>query len=301
MTLKDNIRKILKEDADFSTKFKRRYNWFKNYIKHCFVMEYPCDFENFTAFMQGIHQEIREAIFDGTYYDGEPVSDWLTYEEGAKFVDRHMITQLKEHYYDECGVSLKEESNNQQPKDLSPIIEQLLEGLKHRNKGIICDIKVTAPFNRKTIEPDKSFKHYKIEITFLGGPKRIHEDITDEAWTKAYDYLEQPTDTYSKYVDECGDSLNEQVESNDPDYSLETLNAIKKFVKVLELPLVKDFDVEWSEEQGLYRIKLYYLSRGNIKDINVLQNNEGKLQSVRPFFGLSPYTVAIQSYVVDEK
>ena len=202
MTLKDNIRKILKEDADFSTKFKRRYNWFKNYIKHCFVMEYPCDFENFTAFMQGIHQEIREAIFDGTYYDGEPVSDWLTYEEGAKFVDRHMITQLKEHYYDECGGSF---------------------------------------------------------------------------------------------------SVNEQIESNDPDYSLETLNAIKKFVKVLELPLVKDFDVEWSEEQGLYRIKLYYLSRGNIKDINVLQNNEGKLQSVRPFFGLSPYTVAIQSYVVDEK
>ena len=202
MTLKDNIRKILKEDADFSTKFKRRYNWFKNYIKHCFVMEYPCDFENFTAFMQGIHQEIREAIFDGTYYDGEPVSDWLTYEEGAKFVDRHMITQLKEHYYDECGGSF---------------------------------------------------------------------------------------------------SINEQVDSNDPDYSLETLNAIKKFVKVLELPLVKNFDVEWSEEQGLYRIKLYYLSRGNIKDINVLQNNEGKLQSVRPFFGLSPYTVAIQSYVVDEK
>ena len=202
MTLKDNIRKILKEDTDFSTKFKRRYNWFKNYIKHCFVMEYPCDFENFTAFMQGIHQEIREAIFDGTYYDGEPVSDWLTYEEGAKFVDRHMITQLKEHYYDECGGSF---------------------------------------------------------------------------------------------------SVNEQIESNDPDYSLETLNAIKKFVKVLELPLVKDFDVEWSEEQGLYRIKLYYLSRGNIKDINVLQNNEGKLQSVRPFFGLSPYTVAIQSYVVDEK
>ena len=63
---------------------------------------------------------------------------------------------------------LKEEINNQKPKDLSPIIARLLDGLKYRNEGIICDIKVTAPFNRKTIEPDKSFKHYKIEITFNG-------------------------------------------------------------------------------------------------------------------------------------
>jgi hypothetical protein len=197
---------------------------------------------------------------------------------------------------------LKEEINNQKPKDLSPIIERLLDGLKYRNEGIICDIKVTVPFNRKTIEPDKSFKHYKIEITFLGSPKRIHEDIMDEAWTKAYDYLEQPTDLYSKYVDECGDSLNEQVESNDPDYSPETLNAIKRFVEMLELPLVKNFDVEWSEEQGLYRIKLYYLSRGNIKDINVLQDNDNKLTStVRTFLGLGPYTIAVQNYTIDEK
>ena len=151
---------------------------------------------------------------------------------------------------------LKEEINNQQPKNLSLIIERLLEGLKYRNEGIICDIKVMVPFNRKTIEPDKSFKNYKIEITFLGSPKRIHEYIMDEAWTKVYDYLEQPTDLYSKYVDECGDSLNEQVESNDPDYSPETMKAIKKFVKVLELPLVKDFDIEWSETQGFYNIKL---------------------------------------------
>jgi hypothetical protein len=202
MTLKDKIRKILKEDADFSTKFKRRYNWIKNYIKYCFVMDYPCDFENFSAFMQGIHQEINEAVFAGMY-DGEPVSDWLTYEEGVKFVDRHMITQLKEHYYNECGGSF---------------------------------------------------------------------------------------------------SVNEQIESNDPDYSPETLNAIKRFVEMLELPLVKNFDVEWSEEQGLYRIKLYYLSRGNIKDINVLQDNDNKLTStVRTFLGLGPYTIAVQNYTIDNK
>jgi len=201
MTLKDKIRKILKEDDNFSTKFKRRYDWFKNYIKYCFVMEYPCDFKTFTAFIEGIHQEIWEAIFAGMY-DGKPVSDWLTYEEGVKFVDRYMWTQLKEHYYNECGGSF---------------------------------------------------------------------------------------------------SVNEQIESNDPDYSPETLKAIKKFVKVLELPLVKDFDIEWSETQGFYNIKLYYLSRGNIGDINIMRDNEQKLQSVRPFFGLGPYTVAIQSYVVDKK
>ena len=52
-------------------------------------------------------------------------------------------------------------------KDLSPMIRESLNSFIERNKHIVCDIEVTAPWNRETIEPDKSFKHYKVLVTFI--------------------------------------------------------------------------------------------------------------------------------------
>ena len=99
-------------------------------------------------------------------------------------------------------------------KDLSPIIRDSLNSIIERNKDIICDIEVTAPWNRETIEPDKSFEHYKVLITFIGGEgskyfpetpeiqdKYYH--IEDEIWEVVYGYFNEAIDVYSKKVKNC--------------------------------------------------------------------------------------------------
>jgi len=99
--LKESIRTILREETEFSLQFRRRISLFEILMKNNFVTNYPCDFENFTAFMQGIHNEIREYISEGYDQEGE-ISAWLTYEEGAKYVERYMIDFFKEFYVSQC-------------------------------------------------------------------------------------------------------------------------------------------------------------------------------------------------------
>jgi hypothetical protein len=99
--LKESIRTILREETEFSLQFRRRISLFEILMKNNFVTNYPCDFENFTAFMQGIHNEIREYISEGYDQQGE-ISAWLTYEEGAKYVERYMIDFFKEFYVSQC-------------------------------------------------------------------------------------------------------------------------------------------------------------------------------------------------------
>jgi hypothetical protein len=99
--LKESIRTILREETEFSPQFRRRISLFEILMKNNFVTNYPCDFENFTAFMQGIHHEIREYVSEG-YDESGPISDWLIYKEGAKYVDRYMIDYFKEFYVSKC-------------------------------------------------------------------------------------------------------------------------------------------------------------------------------------------------------
>jgi hypothetical protein len=100
--MKDLIKKILKEETKYSSEFKRRVNWFRDFIINSFAMEYPCDYEDFTHFMMGIHSEIEGAVSDGEGYDGKPVSDWLTYDEGVNYVEEFMIDELKEYFFSKC-------------------------------------------------------------------------------------------------------------------------------------------------------------------------------------------------------
>lgn len=99
-------------------------------------------------------------------------------------------------------------------KDLSPIIRDSLNSIIERNKDIVCNIEVTAPWNRETIEPDKSFEHYKVLVTFIGGhgskyfpetpeiqDKYYH--IEDEIWEVVYGYFNEAIDVYSKKVKNC--------------------------------------------------------------------------------------------------
>ena len=113
-------------------------------------------------------------------------------------------------------------------KDLSTMIRESLNGLIDRNKHIVCDIEVTAPWNRETIEPEKSFKHYKVLIKFIGGygtkyfpttqaVQEKYDNIMDEVWETVYGFFGEPTDVYSKKVKECiTTEKKEQTEGKDP-------------------------------------------------------------------------------------
>jgi hypothetical protein len=103
MNLKEQIRRILKEEVKLSSSFKRRISKFKEIIKHSYAMQNPCDFEDFTQFMMGINLEIEayaSGDYDSDYIENE--SGWLTYKEGSDFVETYMIDELKDYYYQMC-------------------------------------------------------------------------------------------------------------------------------------------------------------------------------------------------------
>ena len=87
-------------DKDYTPKFKAKMNILRNYIEQSFAYQNAYEYENFTEFMQGIHTEIKELISEGKNEDGTPMSNWLTYDEGVKFVEKDMIDELKDFYYE---------------------------------------------------------------------------------------------------------------------------------------------------------------------------------------------------------
>ena len=128
-------------------------------------------------------------------------------------------------------------TENNSKRDLSPMIRESLNTLIDRKKHIVCDIEVTAPWNRKSVEFDGKFqkysssvpfKHYKVLVTFIGGygtkyfpltqsDNQKYDDIMDEVWHTVYDYFGEPTDVYSKKVKECSNTeKEEQTENKDP-------------------------------------------------------------------------------------
>ena len=102
MNLKEQIRRIIREEVKLSSSFKRRISKFKEIIKHSYAMRNPCDFEDFTQFMMGIHLEIEAyaSDYDSDYIENE--SGWLTYKEGYYYVETYMIDELKDYYYQMC-------------------------------------------------------------------------------------------------------------------------------------------------------------------------------------------------------
>jgi len=101
MDLQENIRRILREEIQFSNEFKRRVGGFVAFIWDCYVTQNPCEFESFEIFIRGINAEIVDLIEGGDGMDG-PVSNWLTYEEGVEYIKKYMLNDLKQFYNEEC-------------------------------------------------------------------------------------------------------------------------------------------------------------------------------------------------------
>ena len=106
---------------------------------------------------------------------------------------------------------LREESK----KDLTSVMETLLEGFVNDHKDVICGIKIKHPDVRTKL-PNQEFpnKHYEATFYFIGGygtkyfPKtqavtRMYVDLMEEAWVLIYNYTEQSLDMFSTYMESC--------------------------------------------------------------------------------------------------
>jgi hypothetical protein len=106
---------------------------------------------------------------------------------------------------------LREETD----RDLTPVIEMLLNGLVNDNKNILCRVEVTHP-DKITKLPHQEYPHknYRATFYFIGGYGSSNwpatcsvmdkfDDLMNEAWELIYDYTGQTLEMFTKHVKSC--------------------------------------------------------------------------------------------------
>ena len=102
-------------------------------------------------------------------------------------------------------------------KDLSSLIKQSLEPMMEREDNIICDIEITAPWNRESYYNVS----YKVELLVIGGPnskywpvtqavRKKYDKIIDEVWDTVYSYFGQAVDVNLDTTNQCNKESKEE-------------------------------------------------------------------------------------------
>jgi len=134
---------------------------------------------------------------------------------------------------------LREETN----KDLTLVIEMLLEGFVNDHKDILCKVEVKHPDKRtKLPHSDNVYENYRVTFYLIGGygsdnwpatqsVRRMFDDLMNEAWDLIYNYTGQKLDMFTKHVNSCGDIIQENKDSSIPNMikTLGITDAIKYF------------------------------------------------------------------------
>lgn len=92
--MKSLIKKILLSETN-DLRYRRRLRDIREIVTNTFAYIYPCDFDNFLQFMEGI----KDGIMDNDVFD------WVEDEETgniAEFVEKHLRDELDEYYSESC-------------------------------------------------------------------------------------------------------------------------------------------------------------------------------------------------------
>jgi len=134
---------------------------------------------------------------------------------------------------------LREETN----KDLTLVIEMLLEGFVNDHKDILCKVEVKHPDKRtKLPHSDNVYENYRVTFYLIGGygsdnwpatqsVRRMFDDLMNEAWDLIYNYTGQKLDMFTKHVNSCDDIIKESKDNSISDMikTLGISDAIKYF------------------------------------------------------------------------
>ena len=201
---------------------------------------------------------------------------------------------------------LKEESN----KDITPVIQKLLDGFVDDHKDIICGVKVKHPSNRhRPAYMDTPHTSYRVDFYFIGGDlsgnwpdtqevRHKLDDLMNEAWELIHNYTGQALDMFRKYVDSCDDIIKENKDNSIPKMikTLGVSDAIKYFGNyyTIEPYLNKDDKVNYIKE------KVYELNEGRSIHLSVVNGEtihysekDGKLQLIE---WLGKDSVTVKTY-----
>jgi hypothetical protein len=135
--------------------------------------------------------------------------------------------------------TIKSIVNEESKRDLTSVIETLLDGFVDDHKDILCKVEVKHPDKRtKLPHSDNNYENYRITfylIAHKGGYSTTRDLLMDkvmnEAWDLIYNYTGQRLDMFTKYVNSCNDIIKEDKEDSKREMSrsLGLADAIKYF------------------------------------------------------------------------
>ena len=148
---------------------------------------------------------------------------------------------------------LREESN----KDLTPVIQTLLDGFVDDHKDVLCKVEVKHPDKRtKLPHQEYPYNNYRVDFYLIGGygsdnwpvtqsVRRKLDDLMNEAWDLVYNYTGQRLDMFTKNIKSCDDIIKEDKDSSIPNMikTLGISDAIKYFGNYYTIePYLKEID-----------------------------------------------------------
>jgi hypothetical protein len=206
-----------------------KYSWWKKIDVNYMTYDSKEKKLNFSGDLT-LNQDWADSLDYDLELDGEEVTwlvDFLTPEDAFKIRDdfadsflfvfglpTNSVRYNVEVLVDEPQDINEEIEDNQPKKDLSKLMRKYLQPVIDENPEIICDIQVTAPWNRNTIHKDQEYKDYKVLIKFVGGPESNrwpttmavrdkNDDIMNDIWDRIHAAFSLPVDIYSTNEPRC--------------------------------------------------------------------------------------------------
>jgi hypothetical protein len=138
-------------------------------------------------------------------------------------------------------------------RDLTSVIQTLLDGFVNDHKDILCKVEVKHPDKRtKLPHSDDVYENYRATfylIAHKGGYSstraQLMDNLMNKVWDLVYNYTGQKLDMFTKYVNSCDDIIKESKDNSISDMikTLGVLDAIKYFGNYYTIePYLKEVD-----------------------------------------------------------
>jgi hypothetical protein len=195
-------------------------------------------------------------------------------------------------------------------RDLTSVIQTLLDGFVKDHKDVVCKVEVKHPDNRtKLPHQEYPYNNYRVDFYLIGGygsdnwpatqsVRRMFDDLMNEAWDLVYNYTGQKLDMFTKHVKSCDDIIKEDKDNSIPNMikTLGISDAIKYFGNYYTIePYLKVVD-----KVNFIKEKVNELNDGRSIHLSVINGDtihysekDGKLQLIE---WLGKDSVTVKTY-----